>query len=71
MPSESNYFDNLAKRAEALRGHGFDHFPSDKELLDYLMETNDNIDLVAGALGLRLEKDWRGRFHLTCDCGDR
>ncbi|MDD5924974.1 hypothetical protein [Ellagibacter isourolithinifaciens] len=65
MPSSSNYFNKLADRNRSMAEHGFDHFPDDGELLDYLIETNDKVDLLAGALGMRIEKDTRGRFRVA------
>lgn len=65
MPSSSSYFNKLADRCRSMAEHGFDHFPDEGELLDYLIETNDKIDLLAGTLGMRIEKDARGRLRVA------
>lgn len=45
--------------------HGFDRFPDNGELIDYLLGTNDKINLLAGSLGVRIEKDARGRLRVA------
>ena len=65
MPSKSSYFENLTDQKMNVRDHGFDHFPSDEKLVDYLFETNGKIDLVANAMGVRVERDVCGRLHLA------
>lgn len=65
MPSECGYFRQLAEQQHALRAHGFDYFPTEEELLAYLFDTNDKLELLATALGFSIEKDVLGRNFLT------
>lgn len=65
MPSECGYFRQLAEQQRTLKAHGFDHFPTEEELLAYLCDTNGRLELLAAALGFSIEKDVLGRYFLT------
>lgn len=64
IPSECGYFRQLAEQQCVLTAHGFNHFPNEEELLAYLFDTNDRLELLATALGFSIEKDVLGRNFL-------
>ena len=62
MQATSSYFARMDAMEQELRRHGFDSWPSEEDLLRYLMDTNDRVDAVCAALGMVTAKDVRGRW---------
>lgn len=58
------YFEGFCNDKQLLKRHGFDHWPSEDELAEYLFETNDRMDAVCAALRLETCIDVRGRWHV-------
>ena len=48
-----------------LRGHGFDTWPDVDELTRYACDLEDAVQVLAGRLGCRLERDVRGNWALV------
>lgn len=48
-----------------LRGHGFDAWPDIDELTRYACDLEDALQVLAGQLGCRLERDVRGNWVLV------
>lgn len=46
------YFPRLAARQRLLEEHGFDRYPTEDELLDYVLEMSDRLNALYEALGL-------------------
>lgn len=61
--SAQTYFDGLAAQERRLSEHGFDHYPTDEELLEYLMQLNDKVNALYRATGMDAVQDWRGNWH--------
>lgn len=64
MQATSSYFTRMDAMEQELRRHGFDSWPSEEDLLRYLLDTNDRIDAVCTALNMVTAKDVRGRWHV-------
>ncbi|MDI9590220.1 MAG: hypothetical protein QM302_04160 [Acidobacteriota bacterium] len=57
------YFTRLAKEEQWLKKHGFDHYPSDDELLDYAFSIEDRVEALCQHIDIKLAQDVRGRWH--------
>lgn len=62
-PVASDYFALMIEDQRLLEKHGFDHWPGDEELVRYLFDVEEKIDLLAQVMGLEMERDVRGRLH--------
>lgn len=62
--STRTYFDGLAMGQRKLHRHGFDRYPTDEELLDYIMQLDDKVTALYNACGLEAVLDWRGAWHV-------
>ena len=58
-------FAGLLRDERMLRGHGFDAWPDVDELTRYACGLEDAVQVLAGQLGCRLERDVRGRWALV------
>ena len=65
MDTNTAYFGEMFRMNQLLRKNGFNDWPSEEEQLMYLMDTNERIDALSSALGLKLEKDVRGRWFVS------
>lgn len=57
-----SYFTDLYQEEKILRKHGFDYWPDERELAEYLFDTNDRMDVICAALGFCTYQDVRGRW---------
>lgn len=60
----TGYFEQLARQQQVLERHGFDHYPSEEELLEYALSLEDRIDKLCEYPNVHLEQDVRGRWHV-------
>ena len=56
------YFANLARDKGMLKDHGFDAWPDAHDLTRYACCLEDGLQTLAGAFGMRLAKDIRGKW---------
>lgn len=61
--STQSYFDGLAASQRKLRRHGFDRYPTDEELFDYVMQLEGKVAALYSACGMEAVKDCRGVWH--------
>ena len=61
--SPQSYFANMALQQRRLQLHGFDHYPSEEELFDYVIDLNDKVNALYWALGMKSVRDSRGTWH--------
>ncbi len=62
---DANYFRGQEEQRRLLARHGFDHWPTDGELIGYLIDLDDKLDALCDALGFSVIRDCRGRW---CVC---
>lgn len=60
-----SYFGDMVRAERLLREHGFDHWPTDDELVRYLFATNDRLDAVCNAMNAELVQDIRGNWQVV------
>ena len=67
MPAKSqDFYYSLIADQKMLRSHGFgDNWPDAEGTLRYACGVEDGLHALAGALGLKLEQDYRGNWHVT------
>lgn len=65
MKGSNSYFGDMVRTERLLRGHGFDHWPTDDELVRYLFATNDRLDAVCNAMNAELVQDIRGSWQVV------
>ena len=61
---DRSFFANLINDEHMLLNHGFDGWPSDKELARYAYDLEDGLQALANAFGMELAKDIMGRWHV-------
>lgn len=57
------YFPRIAARQRFLEEHGFGSYPTDDELLDYVLEISDRLDALYEALDLIAVEGQRGSWR--------
>lgn len=62
MKGSNSYFGDMVRTERLLREHGFDHWPTEDELVRYLFATNDRLDAVCNAMNAELV--WIGNTYL-------
>lgn len=62
MMRRDTYFSDMLRTDKLLKTHGFDRWPTEEEIVLYLLETNDRIDAICSFVGLETSKDIRGRW---------
>ena len=65
MNTNTTYFAEMFRMNQLLKRHGFESWPSEEEQLMYLIDTNERIDALSSALGLKVEKDIQGRWFVS------
>lgn len=65
MKGSNSYFGDMVRTERLLREHGFDHWPTDDELVRYLFATNDRLDAVCNAMNAELVQDIRGNWQVV------
>ena len=62
MTRHDTYFSDMLRTDKLLKTHGFDRWPTEEEIVLYLLEMNDRIDAICSFVGLETTKDIRGRW---------
>lgn len=65
MKGPNSYFGDMVRTERLLREHGFDHWPTEDELVRYLFATNDRLDAVCNAMNAELVQDIRGNWQVV------
>lgn len=65
MKGSNSYFGDMVRTERLLREHGFDHWPTEDELVRYLFATNDRLDAVCNAMNAELVQDIRGSWQVV------
>lgn len=62
MQNNDRYFQSLYDQQRLLRAHGFENWPDEIELANYLFTLDDKISVLCDSLGIHLVKDCQGRW---------
>lgn len=62
MQNNNRYFRGLYDQQRLLRAHGFESWPDEVELANYLFSLDDKISVLCDSLGIRLVQDCQGRW---------
>lgn len=60
MPN--GYFAHLYDERAKLQDLGLDHYPTESEIVDCLIELSEKLDLIAEQLGIHIDQDCFGNW---------
>lgn len=59
-----DYFNRLLEEERELKAHGFDHYPTEDELMRYAFGLEDRLKALCQALGVTVQCDCCGYWHV-------